>query len=87
VKLLAEILPLLRGLLLESAEWPELTLSPDDLLDRGVTKSADQFVFQIGGAHVETKRLHIGAGGVQTEPGALESTPEIAFLVGVTQAG
>src|ERR1700746_552685 len=87
VQLLSEALPLLRGLLLESAEWPQLALSPDDLLDRGVTKSADQFVFQVGGAHVESKRLHIGAGPAHAESGPLERVPEIVFLSGVAQGG
>jgi hypothetical protein len=61
-------------------------LSPDDLLDRGVAKSADQLVFQVGGAHVEAKRLHIGAGHPEAEPGPLDSAPEAAFRTGVTQA-
>jgi hypothetical protein len=80
VQLLSEALPLLRGLLLESAEWPELALSADDLLDHGMTESADQFVFQVGGAHVESERLHIGTGHAQAGPGPLESVPEIVFL-------
>jgi len=61
-------------------------LSPDDLLDRGVAKSADQLVFQVGGAHVEAKRLHIGAGHPEAEPGPLDSAPQAAFRTGVTQA-
>jgi hypothetical protein len=61
-------------------------LSPDDLLDRGVAKSADQLIFQVGGAHVEAKRLHIGAGHPEAEPGPLDSAPEAAFRTGVTQA-
>lgn len=58
----------------------------DDLPGRGVASSADQLVLQIGGAHVEAKYLHIGAGHAGAEPGPLNSAPEAAFRTGVTQA-
>jgi hypothetical protein len=61
-------------------------LSLDDLPGRGVASSADQLVLQIGGAHVEAKYLHTGAGHAGAEPGPLNSAPEAAFRTGVTQA-
>ena len=76
---------LLRRLLLEGAERSELTLRVDDLLHRGGTEGADQLVLQVGDAHVEAERFHVGAGQVGAEAGPLEPAPEVALLGGVAQ--
>jgi hypothetical protein len=76
---------LLRRLLLKNAERSELTLSIDDLFHRGGAEGADQLVLQIGDAHVETERFHLGAGQVGAEAGPLETTPKVALLGGVAQ--
>ena len=72
---------------LEDAERPDITLSPDDVLDRGGAEGADRLVPQVGGAHVEAECLHTGAGQARAEARPPESALEGAFLVGVTQAG
>ncbi len=86
VKLLLGAVSLLCGLPLEDAPGPDLTLSADDLLNRADAKGADQLLLQVGGAHVETGRFHIGARQARAIAGPLQSAPEKAFLGGITQA-
>jgi hypothetical protein len=87
VQLLAGGLPPLGRLLLEGAKRPKFALITDDALDRGGAGRADQFVLQVGGAHVEPQRLHLGAGSDRAEPAALQRVPEVTLLGGVAQAG
>jgi hypothetical protein len=74
-------------LTLEGAERPELPLPLDQLLHRGWAEAADQLVLQVGHAHVEPERRHLGAVEVGAEPGPLQAAPEVVLLPGVAQAG
>jgi hypothetical protein len=47
----------------------------------------DELVLQVCNAHVETEPFHLDASQLGAEAGALETTPEVAFLAGVTKAG
>jgi hypothetical protein len=71
---------------LERAERSKLTLGLDDLFHRGGTKAADQFVLQVGDAHVEPEGFHADATEVGTQAGPLQTAPEVALLTDVTQA-
>jgi hypothetical protein len=77
---------LLRRLLLEGAERPEVALSVDDLFHSGGSEGADQLVLKIDDAHVEAERFHLGAGEVGAEARPLETAPEVALLPGVAEA-
>jgi len=77
---------LLRRLLLEGAERSKLTLSVDDPFHAGGTEGADQLVFQVCDAHVETEWFHVGASEVRTEAGPLEAALEGGLLSGVAEA-
>jgi hypothetical protein len=61
---------------LERAERSKLTLGLDDLFHRGGTKAADQFVLQVGDAHVEPEGFHADATEVGTQAGPLQTAPE-----------
>ena len=76
-----------RRLLLESAEGSKLALSSNDLLHGGGAKSADQLVFQVLDANVETQPFHVGAVEAGAEAGPRETAPELALLGGVAEAG
>lgn len=77
--------PLLRRLLLQGAERSKLTLSVDHLFHGGGAEGADQLVFQICDAHVETEGFHIDASEIGAEAGPLETAPEVALLAGVAE--
>src|SRR5438067_6330860 len=77
----------LRRLVLEGAEQSQLTLSLDDPLHRGDAKGANQLVFEVGDAHVETEGLHRVAGESGAEAGPLEAAAEVALLGLVAEAG
>jgi hypothetical protein len=72
-------------LLLERAERSELALSLDDLFHTGSTKAADQLLLQVGDAHVEAERFHVGPTEVGTQASPLQTAPEVGLLAGVTQ--
>jgi hypothetical protein len=74
-----------RRLLLESAEGGKVPLSLDDLFHGGSAERADQLVFQVRDAHVETESFHVGPGEVGAEAGPLESALEVDLLCGVTE--
>jgi hypothetical protein len=86
-KLLLDAPSLLGGLLLERAERSELTLGVDDPFHSGGAQAADQFVLQVGDTDVEPECFHAGATEVRAEAGPLETAPEVALLLDVTQAG
>ena len=73
------------GLLLQGAERSKVSLSLGDLLHGPRAEGADQLVFQIGDAHVETQPFHLGAREVDAEAGSLETTPEVALLSRVAE--
>ena len=85
-KLILSGFSLPRGLLLQGAEGSKVSVSVSDLLHSGSTKSANQLVFQICDAHVETQPFHAGAGEVGAEAGSLETAPEVCFLSRVAEA-
>jgi hypothetical protein len=72
----------LRGLLLEGAERPELSLRRYHLLHRGDAQRTDQLVLEVGDADEEA-----GPGEVRTQASPLQAAPEIALLRRVAQAG
>jgi hypothetical protein len=74
-----------RGLLLEGAEGPKLTLSLNDLFHGGGTESADQLFLQVCVARVETQPFHLDAREVGAVAGPLETAPEVALLCGVIE--
>jgi hypothetical protein len=84
-KLLLSRSSLPRRLLLERAEGSKVSLSVHNLLDGGGAESADQLVLQVGDAHVETERFHVGASEVGAEAGLLETALEVTLLSGVTE--
>jgi hypothetical protein len=75
-----------RGLLLEGAERFKVTLIVDDPFHGGSTEGADQLVFKVGDAHVETEPFHVAASEVGPEAGPLETALEVALLCGVAEA-
>jgi hypothetical protein len=77
----------LRRLPLEGAEDPELALGVDDVFHGSDTERADQLVLEVRDTDVEAEWFHGSASEVGAEAGPLESTLEIAFLSGVTEAG
>jgi hypothetical protein len=85
-QLLLDVPLLLGWLFLEDTECPQVALGVDDLLHGGGTERADQLLFQVGDAHVETERLHVGASEVAAETCSLQGARKVAFLSGVTQA-
>jgi hypothetical protein len=76
-----------RRLLLKRAKRSKVSMGVDDLFDGGGTKSADQLVFQVFDAYVETEPFHFGVRKVGAEAGSLETAPELALLSGVAKAG
>jgi len=74
-----------RRLLLEGAEGSEVTLLGNELFHGGGTESADQLIFEICDAHIETQLFHLGASEVRAEAGPLETASEVALLTGVTE--
>jgi methylase of polypeptide subunit release factors len=76
-----------RRLLLQRAERCEITVSFNDPLHRSRTERADQFVFEVGDADIETQSLHFGARQVRAETGSLEPAPELALLRCVAESG
>ena len=77
--------PLPRRLLLQSAERLKIVLSIDDAFHRGGTEAADQLVFEVYDANIETVCLHAGASEMGAETGPLERAPEVGFLGGVAE--
>jgi hypothetical protein len=77
----------LGGLALEGAERPELPLALDHPLDGGGAEGADQLVLQVGDAHVEPERGHLGPVEVRAEAGSLQAAPEVVLLPGVAETG
>jgi hypothetical protein len=73
------------GLLLESAEGSEISLSIDDSFHGVHTESADQLVLQICDAHVEPQPFHVRASEVGAEAGPFETAPELALLADVAE--
>jgi hypothetical protein len=76
-----------RSLLLERAERAKVSVSLDDRFHRGGAESADQFLFEVCDARVETQSLQIGASQVGAEARSFETPSELAFLCGVIEAG
>src|SRR5919108_4386118 len=85
MKLLLDRASSLRGLLLERPERAELALRVEDRFDRGGTESANELVFEVPVAHVETEPLHVGACEVGSEACVLYSAPEFALLSRVAE--
>ncbi len=75
-----------RRLPLEASEGAEVSLSVDDVFDRGGTECADQLFLEIRDAHVETQLLHLRAREVEAEAGPLEAALEVPLLAGVIKA-
>jgi hypothetical protein len=76
-----------RGLLLVGAKRSKLAVSGEDLLHGRSAKAPDQLVLQIPVAHVEAEAFHLRSAELDTEPRALQSTPEPVLLTGVEEAG
>jgi hypothetical protein len=74
-----------RRLLLEGAEGSKVSLGVNDLFHGGGTESADQLVFQVCDAHVETQSFHVDASEVGAEASQLETAPEVALLCGIAE--
>ena len=77
----------MRGLLLVGPKRSQLPMRGQDLLHHGSTERTDQLVLEIPFAHVEAKSFHVRAAEIDTEAGALKSTPEHALLSGVAETG
>ena len=69
-----------RRLLLEGAERFQVALGVEDPFHRGRPERADQLVFQVCDADVETESFHVSACEVGAEACTLETTLEIGLL-------
>lgn len=86
-KLLLDGFPLLRGLLLEGAKRPELSLDCGDLLDDGGAEASDQLVLEVRDADVEAEPFHIDASEARAQADPLEAALEVGLLGSVAETG
>ena len=75
-----------RGLQLERAERPQVTLRTDHFLDDRRTRGADQLVLQVGVADEETELFHVGGAEVRADAGPLERASKVAHLGRIAEA-
>jgi hypothetical protein len=77
----------MRELLLIGAKRSQYPVRGEDCLHARGAKTTDQLVLQIRLADVEAEPFHVGAAEIGTEAGPLESTPQLALLARVAEAG